>query len=49
MKSSSMIMNFHHGHRTIFKDINLSHMLLVFALSFVKLFVALVEILVMYP
>ena len=36
-KSSSMIMNTYQGHMTWYSNSNLSHMLLVWALSFVKL------------
>jgi len=37
IKSSSMIMNTYQGHMTWFKIQNLSHMLLVWTLSFIKL------------
>ena len=37
IKSSSMIMNTHQGHMTWYSNSNLSHMLLVWALSYVKL------------
>jgi hypothetical protein len=43
-----MIMNTYQGHMTNIHIQNLSHMLLIFALSFVKLSVTLVEILVMH-
>jgi hypothetical protein len=37
IKSLSMIMNTHQGHMTWYSNSNLSHMLLVWALNFVKL------------
>ena len=36
-KSSSMVMNTYQGHMTWYSNLNLSHMLLVWSLSFVKL------------